>query len=709
MMADNRPKVSVVIPVYNTREYLPVCLNSVANQTIGAENLEIIVVDDGSTDGSVEYLKEFAERHKNVTAIYLPQNTGSAGYVRNIGIKTATGEWIYFVDSDDWLGAEALEKLVKHAEEWDSDVVQGRMKGVDGAESYGWTVYFSGNRPSVMDGDLAANGILTSALGSMRLIRTDLIKRKKLLFSEDTWFEDAIFILEVLFSAERVSLANDYDYYFVRRDAARRIGLTQTTTTSPIRRPERIVKGIEKLFDVIDRYSVHPAQYLKILKKLFSYQLGQAFIQINAHAMQWPDQYQDAGIVYKKQVWERVQRYYTPELNAIMSIPAAIRCDYTQKEVFDESEIGVLAFCKPVKMNSLKLFKQKSNTFRKAKRLPELEVLSEITWDRLYKISCEAAVFCVIDVVCKESNKIVVKGTYKYPLLITEKPEIFPALQCGDTLITAESVSFNEDFWGEPWQGCGRWQAAFSNLEQADIAEPVFKLGFCFYHDKEQVAFISTFRDNQLKERMVSITLDEASPGSVTRKEIVLDLGILKDEVAVDTQLKMAKSKIKKIETENKNLKQKVKKTETKTKDLQQELTAAETVTKDLQLKLTTAETETKGLQQKLTVAETETKDLQLKLTTAETETKGLQQKLTAAETETKDLQLKLCTANDTIEHNNMVAQGTQARLRNEVKKFKLKSGAVEKELKEIKNSRSWKLTRPLRFVGRWTRKLLQR
>ena len=278
---------------------------------------------------------------------------------------------------------------------------------------------------------------------------------------------------------------NDYDYYFVRRDAARRIGLTQTTTTSPIRRPERIVKGIEKLFDVIDRYSVHPAQYLKILKKLFSYQLGQAFIQINAHAMQWPDQYQDAGIVYKKQVWERVQRYYTPELNAIMSIPAAIRCDYTQKEVFDESEIGVLAFCKPVKMNSLKLFKQKSNTFRKAKRLPELEVLSEITWDRLYKISCEAAVFCVIDVVCKESNKIVVKGTYKYPLLITEKPEIFPALQCGDTLITAESVSFNEDFWGEPWQGCGRWQAAFSNLEQADIAEPVFKLGFCFYHDKE--------------------------------------------------------------------------------------------------------------------------------------------------------------------------------------------------------------------------------
>ena len=91
--------VSVVIPVYNTLEYLPTCLESLKNQTIGADRMEIILVDDGSTDGSVEYLKEFAKQNINVKLFCLPQNTGDAGYVRNVGIKAATGDWLFCVDS----------------------------------------------------------------------------------------------------------------------------------------------------------------------------------------------------------------------------------------------------------------------------------------------------------------------------------------------------------------------------------------------------------------------------------------------------------------------------------------------------------------------------------------------------------------------------------------------------------------------------------
>ena len=107
------PKVSVIIPVYNVEKYLPQCLDSIVNQTL--REIEIICVDDGSTDGSLEILAKYAANYPNMTV--LEQCHGGVSAARNRGLARARGEYVYFMDSDDWLDTGALGKLTAIADE----------------------------------------------------------------------------------------------------------------------------------------------------------------------------------------------------------------------------------------------------------------------------------------------------------------------------------------------------------------------------------------------------------------------------------------------------------------------------------------------------------------------------------------------------------------------------------------------------------------
>ena len=551
-MEQKKTIVSIVVPVYNTLEYLPACLNSLKNQTIGADRLEIIIVDDGSTDGSVEYLKEFAGQNKNVKLFCLPQNTGDAGYVRNVGIKAATGEWLYCVDSDDWLGAEAIERLVKHAEEWGSDVVQGKMTNVDGADRKGKTAYFNSNRESIVNGNLASEKVLSETVGPSRLIKMDLLKMNHILFPEGIWPHDVIFMLEVLFSAEHISIANDYEYYFVRRDSYRSGGLSKTASMPPAKRPERILKSLQRVFDIIDKNSKKPMEHLVVITKIFFYQLGHAMAQIGAYAEQSPEQYCDRGKAFKEKLWERVRRYYTPELRALLPVKKAIRWDYAQHGVYDETEIPILLFCSPKAVNRVKLWPESSCDDREVSRLPELAVLAEDTWKRLHSIAIKAAVFCVTDVSFDENLKVLVKGTYEYPLLITEEPEICPVLQYDGQLIFAEMTTVKNDVWGEPYQGRGRWEAVFSLKEWIKDEKQVFTTGVLYQYDEDQAAMINMFRDDRFAESELPVILTE---NDNPHCKAVLKLGNLIERASADEQLKIAKKTIKQYRTQEKELK----------------------------------------------------------------------------------------------------------------------------------------------------------
>lgn len=103
-------KVSVLIAVYNTEKYLAKCLDSVCAQTL--QDIQIICIDDCSTDSSPEILQHYAEKDERICVIRLPQNSGQA-VARNEGLKIADGEYIMMLDSDDWLATDAIERAYK--------------------------------------------------------------------------------------------------------------------------------------------------------------------------------------------------------------------------------------------------------------------------------------------------------------------------------------------------------------------------------------------------------------------------------------------------------------------------------------------------------------------------------------------------------------------------------------------------------------------
>ena len=118
----NNPLISVVLPTYNVAQYLQQCLESVAAQTY--RNIEVIIIIDGATDGSYEIAQEFCKKD-NRFAVYWQENAGS-GPARNAGLAHCQGEYVMFVDPDDWIEPELLEKLYEAQQEGDYDLVASR-------------------------------------------------------------------------------------------------------------------------------------------------------------------------------------------------------------------------------------------------------------------------------------------------------------------------------------------------------------------------------------------------------------------------------------------------------------------------------------------------------------------------------------------------------------------------------------------------------
>ena len=110
-------KISTIVPVYNAGKYLNKCIDSIINQTIGFDNIELILVDDGSIDNSKEIIENYLEKYKNIKYVY-QENSGQAA-ARNNGLKIAKGDYVSFVDSDDWVDITMYEKLFNHSNNMD--------------------------------------------------------------------------------------------------------------------------------------------------------------------------------------------------------------------------------------------------------------------------------------------------------------------------------------------------------------------------------------------------------------------------------------------------------------------------------------------------------------------------------------------------------------------------------------------------------------
>jgi poly(ribitol-phosphate) beta-N-acetylglucosaminyltransferase len=209
------PDVTVVVAVYNTMPYLTECLDSLVAQSIGHDRLEVIAVDDGSTDESGEVLDAYAAAYPDVFRVIHQPNSGGPASPSNKALDVATGRYVYFLGSDDHLGTEALERMVDLADEHDSDVIIGKMVGVNGRIVH-QGLYEDGNQV-----DLDPYGPkLRWAIANTKLFRRDLVERLGLRYREDMPFgSDQPFTLAACVNARRISVLADYTcYYAVKRE-----------------------------------------------------------------------------------------------------------------------------------------------------------------------------------------------------------------------------------------------------------------------------------------------------------------------------------------------------------------------------------------------------------------------------------------------------------------------------------------------------------
>lgn len=206
-------KVSVILPVYNEEQYLKQCLDSICGQTY--KEVEIICVDDGSTDSSPQVLKDYARKDSRIKVI--TQENRFAGAARNKGMELASGKYLSFLDADDYYAPDMIEKMVQKAEENRADIVICRYEQLLAEEGetkqpdWDFEELFLMQKEVFAGRDLNCAGIfqITKGWAWDKLFSTDFVKRCGYKYSEFRSSEDGFFVYMLMARAERISYMDD--------------------------------------------------------------------------------------------------------------------------------------------------------------------------------------------------------------------------------------------------------------------------------------------------------------------------------------------------------------------------------------------------------------------------------------------------------------------------------------------------------------------
>ena len=199
-------KVSVIVPVYNVEKYIEKCLDSLVNQTL--KEIEIIVVNDGSPDNSQKIIDKFVKKYPKIIKSYMKEN-GGQGSARNLGLKYAQGEYIAFVDSDDYVELDMFEKMYSIAKQDNSDIVicgnnnislDGKVVGVEKAQ------LFDDTNLSILFGKMAVWN---------KIYKKEILKGIE--FRSNCWYEDFDYTINVLLNNYKISFADAALYNYLIR------------------------------------------------------------------------------------------------------------------------------------------------------------------------------------------------------------------------------------------------------------------------------------------------------------------------------------------------------------------------------------------------------------------------------------------------------------------------------------------------------------
>lgn len=205
------PKVSVIVPVYNMEKYLNKCISTIASQTL--KDIEIIAINDGSTDNSLKILDDLSRKYKEKLKI-INQNNKGVGFSRNKGLEIARGEFIKFVDADDYLDLNILDRMYTLAKENNVELVRGNYKMIIGPIKISNKANFMNiNENTIINIEQDENYLFNESPS----IGNKLMSRKligDLKFKENSKWEDLSFVPIVIASSKKILHLNEDVYNY---------------------------------------------------------------------------------------------------------------------------------------------------------------------------------------------------------------------------------------------------------------------------------------------------------------------------------------------------------------------------------------------------------------------------------------------------------------------------------------------------------------
>ena len=261
--------ISIIIPVYNVEKYLSRCLDTVLAQSFEGD-LEIICVNDGSTDASPEILQAYAKFDQRIRIIN--KENGGLSSARNVGISAANGEYILFVDSDDWISTNTVEVLYKNAVENNSDVV---LFGYVKANSDLSPKTFMGVPECQQFGVFNADSVPESMLKLFpvsvwsKFYKADFLEGNNITFYENIIYEDVPFWAEVFTQAKAISYVNE-PLYFYRENREGQITKQIGESVFDIIKCYEVVENAYKTHNLWEKYK-HSIQMLMMLDFMSKY------------------------------------------------------------------------------------------------------------------------------------------------------------------------------------------------------------------------------------------------------------------------------------------------------------------------------------------------------------------------------------------------------------------------------------------------------
>lgn len=243
-------KVSVVLPTYNVGKYIEKCIESLLSQSL--KDIEFIFIDDKGTDNSVQIIEKYTKQDSRIKILHNEKNRG-VSYSRNRGIETAKGEFIHFLDPDDWLDEDFYEKLYRRAIEENADICCGNYcinrNGKEKKED------ISNKIKEAIEKEKFIGIVYTWGFG-LSLYRTEFLKTNKIVFPQLTNGEDIVFLIQALCCAKKFTYDNTTRYHYILHE-------NSASTKYSRAMLEHIVLHYRMLIDILQKYHISQTDYVE--------------------------------------------------------------------------------------------------------------------------------------------------------------------------------------------------------------------------------------------------------------------------------------------------------------------------------------------------------------------------------------------------------------------------------------------------------------